>query len=329
MTNHYLRREVIGGLGGVALFSVAEAFAEVGLPTTMSNYESKTTEGYPRPPFPRQPQMPPGLASRMVPRPDHGEKTYRGSGRLLGRKALITGGDSGIGRAVAIAFAREGADVAIGYLPAEESDAREVLKLIRAEGRTAIPIPGDIRDEEFCRKMVRQAAEGLGSIDILVNNAARQQSVESIVSLTTDEFDWTFKTNVYAMFWITQEALRYMQSGSSIINTSSVQAAKPGSNLLDYAASKAAIIAFSKSLAKQLARDSIRVNVVAPGPYWTPLQVSGGQPEAVVMNYGGDSVYGRPGQPVEIAPLYVTLASTEASYASGQVWGADGANGVL
>ncbi|WP_147197719.1 SDR family oxidoreductase [Pantoea sp. MBD-2R] len=291
--------------------------------------KSLLTVEYPKPPFPEQPQAAPGIASKMTPQPDHGEKTYRGSGRLQGRKALITGGDSGIGRAVAIAYAREGADVAIGYLPEEESDAAEVIKLIEAEGRKAVALPGDIRSEEFCKKLVSDAVSQLGGLDILVNNAGRQQFNESIRTLSTEDFDATFKTNVYAMFWITKAAVDHLPRGASIINTSSVQAYKPSEILLDYAQTKASIVAFTKALAKQLGEEGIRVNAVAPGPYWTPLQSSGGQPQEKVKEFGATSPLGRPGQPAEIAPLYVTLASTESSFTSGQVWCSDGGTGTL
>lgn len=284
---------------------------------------------YPTPPFVEQPQPIPGLASKMIPVPDHGETSYRGSGRLAGRKALITGGDSGIGRAVAIAYAREGADVAIGYLPEEESDAAEVIKLIEAEGRKAIALPGDIRSEEFCKKLVKDAVAGLGGLDILVNNAGRQQFNESILTLSTEDFDATFKTNVYAMFWITKAAVEHLPRGASIINTSSVQAYQPSPILLDYAQTKASIVAFTKSLAQQLGEKGIRVNAVAPGPYWTPLQPSGGQPQEKVKQFGASAPLKRPGQPVEIAPLYVTMASPESSYSSGQVWCSDGGTGTL
>ncbi|MDT3413509.1 SDR family oxidoreductase [Kosakonia cowanii] len=284
---------------------------------------------YPTPPFAEQPQTPPGLASKMIPVPDHGETSYRGSGRLTGRKALITGGDSGIGRAVAIAYAREGADVAINYLPEEESDAAEVIKLIEAEGRKAIAIPGDIRSEAFCQQLVDEAVKGLGGLDILVNNAGRQQFNESILTLSTEDFDATFKTNVYAMFWITKAAVKHLPEGASIINTSSVQAYQPSPILLDYAQTKASIVAFTKSLAQQLGEKGIRVNAVAPGPYWTPLQSSGGQPQEKVQQFGASAPLKRPGQPVEIAPLYVTMASPESSYSSGQVWCSDGGTGTL
>ena len=284
---------------------------------------------YPTPPFAEQPQTPPGLASKMIPVPDHGETSYRGSGRLTGRKALITGGDSGIGRAVAIAYAREGADVAINYLPEEESDAAEVIKLIEAEGREAIAIPGDIRSEAFCQQLVEEAVKGLGGLDILVNNAGRQQFNESILTLSTEDFDATFKTNVYAMFWITKAAVKHLPEGASIINTSSVQAYQPSPILLDYAQTKASIVAFTKSLAQQLGEKGIRVNAVAPGPYWTPLQSSSGQPQEKVQQFGASAPLKRPGQPVEIAPLYVTMASPESSYSSGQVWCSDGGTGTL
>lgn len=284
---------------------------------------------YPFPPFPEQTQLAPGLANKMIPLPDHGELSYKGSGRLVGRKALITGGDSGIGRAVAIAYAREGADVAINYLPEEESDAVEVIRLIEAEGRVAVALPGDICDEAFCKRLVKEAASRLGGIDILVNNAGRQQYNESIRTLKTEDFDATFKINVYAMFWITKEAVNHLPRGASIINTSSIQAFDPNEILLDYAQTKACIVAFTKSLAKQLAKEGIRVNAVAPGPYWTALKLTGGQPTNKVSTFGASTPLGRPGQPAEIASLYVTMASTENSYSSGQVWCSDGGTGTI
>ena len=279
---------------------------------------------YPRPPFPRQEQQWPGLASEMTPQPDHGETSYRGSGRLAGRKALITGGDSGIGRAAAIAFAREGADVAINYLPVEESDARDVVQLIQSAGRKAVAIPGDIRDERFCNQLVDDAVRGLGGLDVLVHVAARQQARSSIAELTTEYFDWTVKTNLYALFWITKAAMPHLGPGASIIATASQQAYDPAPYLLDYAPTKAAIIAFTKSLAKQVAPRGIRVNAVAPGPFWTPLQATGGRPLEQLPQLGSETPYGRPGQPVEIAPIYVMLAAAESSYASGQVIGDSG-----
>jgi NAD(P)-dependent dehydrogenase (short-subunit alcohol dehydrogenase family) len=263
----------------------------------------------------------------MTPRPDHGENTYRGSGRLTGRKALITGGDSGIGRATAIAFAREGADVAIGYLPPEEPDAKEVVQLIRDAGRKAVPLPGDIRNEEFCNKLVNGAAKELGGLDILVNNAARQHALPDIGQLTTDLLDWTMKTNVYALVWITRAALAHMGPGSAIINTTSVVAYDPPENIVDYSMTKSAVMNFTKSMAKQLASRQIRVNGVAPGPIWTPLQPSGGQDPKKLPQFGSDTPMGRPGQPAELAPLYVLLASREATYSTGQILGAVGGRG--
>jgi NAD(P)-dependent dehydrogenase (short-subunit alcohol dehydrogenase family) len=282
---------------------------------------------YPKPPFQKQLQDWPGLAGKMTPQPDHGEKSYQGSGRLAGRKALITGGDSGIGRAAAIAFAREGADVAICYLPAEESDAKEVVDLIRAAGRKAVALPGDIRSEEFCKKLVADAVAGLGGLDILVNNAGRQQSVESILDLTTEQFDATYKTNFYAIFWITKAAVPHLQPGASIINTGSEQADDPSPNLVDYASTKAAIINFTKSLSKQLAEKGIRVNAVAPGPVWTPLQISGGQPQEKIPKFGQKTALKRAGQPAELAPAYVLLASQESSFVTGHVYSVTGGRG--
>ena len=284
---------------------------------------------FPTPPFEQQKQPFPGLVSKMIPVPDHGETSYKGSSRLKGRKALVTGGDSGIGRAVAIAFAREGADVAINYLPDEEPDAQDVVNLLSKEGHKIVAIPGDIRDEKFCQRLVKDAAEQLGGLDLLVNNAGRQQFCNSIKDLTTEAFDATFKTNVYAMFWITKAALEYLPRGSAIINTSSVQAFLPSDNLLDYSQTKASIVAFTKGLAKQLALEGIRVNSVAPGPYWTVLQTSGGQPQEKVEKFGEQAPLGRPGQPAEIAGMYVALASNENSYTSGQVWCSDGGTGTL
>jgi NAD(P)-dependent dehydrogenase (short-subunit alcohol dehydrogenase family) len=279
---------------------------------------------YPVPPFPKQEQPWPGLAGKMDPRPDHGEHSYVGSGRLAGRKALITGGDSGMGRAAAIAFAREGADVAIGYLPQEEDDAQEVVALIRAAGRKAVPLPGDIRDEGVCRKLVADAAEALGGLDILVNNAARQIAAKTLEEITTEHFDWTFKTNVYANFWITQAALAHLPAGGAIINTSSINAWDPQETIVDYAATKAAILSLTRSLAKQLAPRGIRVNAVAPGPVWTPLQPSGGQLPDKLPDFGAETPAKRPGQPAELAALYVLLASDEISFTTGQCFGATG-----
>ncbi|HZR88147.1 MAG TPA: SDR family oxidoreductase [Bradyrhizobium sp.] len=282
---------------------------------------------YPKPPFQRQSQPWPGLAGKMEPRPDHGEKSYRGSGRLAGRKALITGGDSGMGRAAAIAFAREGADVAINYFPTEEPDAQEVIGLIRAEERKGVPIPGDLRDETFCKQLVQRAVDELGGLDIIVSNAGRQQARESILDLSSEDFDATMKTNIYAPFWIIKAALPHLRPGSVIIGTTSEQAYDPSPELYDYAQTKAATMNYVKSLAKQLGPKGIRVNGVAPGPIWTPLQVSGGAPMAKLEKFGGQTPLGRPGQPAELASIYVQLAAADASYANGQVYGAAGGSG--
>jgi len=276
------------------------------------------TTQYPRPSFDEQSQPAPGLAREMDPKPDHGETSYRGTGRLTGRKAIITGADSGIGRAVAIAFAREGADVVLSYLPSEEADAQEVVQLIEAAGRVAVAIPGDLKDESYCEQLIQDGVDGLGGLDILVCNAGKQQAVESIADLTSEQFDATFRTNVYATFWLAKAAVPHKSPGSTIINTSSVVAYQPPPILLDYASTKAAINTFSKALAQQLAPKGIRVNVVAPGPVWTPLQVSGGQPTDKVPQIGAQSPMGRPGQPAELAPAFVFLASGESSYVSGE-----------
>jgi len=283
---------------------------------------------YPAPPFNEQSQPWPGLVSKMDPVPDHGEKSYRGSGRLTGRKALITGGDSGMGRAAAIAYAREGADVAINYYPTEEPDAQEVMALIKAEGRVGIALPGDLRDEAFCQKLVEDAVKGLGGLDIVVNNAGRQQTHESILDISTEQFDWTMKTNIYAPFWIIKAALPHLQPGSAIIGTSSEQATDPSADLYDYAQTKAATTNYIRSLAKQLAPKGIRVNGVAPGPIWTALQVSGGATQEKLKKFGGQTPLGRPGQPAELASIYVQLAAEDASYATGQVYGAAGGSGL-
>jgi hypothetical protein len=282
---------------------------------------------YPKPPFPKQQQPWPGLCSQMEPKPDHGETSYRGSGRLIGRKALITGGDSGIGRAAAIAFAREGADVAINYLPPEEPDAQEVVELIQGEGRRAVTIPGDIKDEAFCSKMVARAVKELGGLDILVNNAARQIARKSILEIRSEDFDETFKTNVYAPFWISKAAVKEMKAGSTIINVVSINSYEPSEVMIDYAATKGALMIFTKGLAKQLADKGIRVNAIAPGPFWTALQVTGGQPPEKLPHFGEDTPLGRPGQPAELAGMFVLLASPESSFCTGQVFAAVGGRG--
>jgi NAD(P)-dependent dehydrogenase (short-subunit alcohol dehydrogenase family) len=282
---------------------------------------------YPQPPFKAQSQPWPGLASRMDPRPDHGETSYVGSGRLRGRRALITGGDSGMGRAAAIAFAREGADVAINYLPDEEPDAQEVIGLIRAAGQRPFAIPGDLRDPAFCRRLVENAVNQLGGLDILVSNAGRQKSQASISDISDDDFDWTMKTNIYAPFWIIKAALPHLQPGSAIIATTSEQAYDPAPDLYDYAQTKAATMNFVKSLAKQLGPKGIRINGVAPGPIWTPLQISGGASEGKVVTFGATAPLGRPGQPAELAGIYVRLAEDDGSYTTGNVYGAGGGQG--
>jgi len=325
--NAVSRRAVVGGIGGgLAAAYGGAAYAAPQSPVAGAGLIDPVGE-YPKPPFQKQQQEWPGLAGKMDPRPDHGEKSYRGSDRLNGRKALVTGGDSGMGRAAAIAFAREGADVAFNYLPAEEPDAREVVQLIQAAGRKAYPLPGDLRDESFCKKLVADAVDRLGGLDILVNNAAFQHAQASIEDITTDQFDATFKTNIYAPFWLCRAAVPHMKPGSTIINTASVNAYDPGANLLDYASTKGAIMIFTKGLAKQLVKKGIRVNAVAPGPIWTPLQPSGGQMPDDLPHFGADTPMGRPGQPAELAGIYVLLASEESSYSTGQVFGAVGGHG--
>ncbi|QDH15388.1 SDR family oxidoreductase [Oecophyllibacter saccharovorans] len=329
------RRRVLAGsakmgaatLGAAALLHGRMAEAEPQNAGSPAPPLSNPMTMYPAPPFPAQPQPWPGLQGKMHPVPDCGETTYRGSGRMAGRHALITGGDSGIGRAVAIAFAREGADVAINYLPQEEEDARQVSALIRAAGRKAVALPGDLRDEGFCRKLVDGAARELGALDCLVNAAGRQHYCENILDLTTEEFDWTVRTNLYALFWLIKAAVPHMPPGSSIVTTSSRNAYDPNEILVDYAMTKAGISNMTRSLGKQLLPKGIRVNGVAPGPFWTPLQVCGAQPQSVVERFGADVTYHRPGQPAEIAPVYVTLASTDSSYVTGQIWGITGGNG--
>jgi NAD(P)-dependent dehydrogenase (short-subunit alcohol dehydrogenase family) len=255
---------------------------------------------------------------------DHGEDSYRGSGRLAGRKALITGGDSGIGAAVAIAYAREGADVAISYLPEEEEDAQRIVGLIQAAGRTAVALPGDITSKQWCAELVAEAVEGLGGLDILVNNAGKQQNVDAITDLADDEFDATFRTNVYATFWITKAAVPHLPPGSAIINTTSIQAYAPSPNLVHYAATKATVNNLAKGLAAQLAPKGIRVNSVAPGPIWTPLQPAGGQKPEDLPTTGEQTYLGRWGQPAELAPAFVFLASGESSYVVGATLHVDG-----
>jgi NAD(P)-dependent dehydrogenase (short-subunit alcohol dehydrogenase family) len=279
---------------------------------------------FPRPPYPEQQQPWPGLEQQMDPRPDDGAETYIGTGRLRGKRALITGGDSGIGRAAAIAFAKEGADVAIAYIPAEEPDAQDLKRIIEREGRTFAAFPGDLRDQGYTTSLPDQAVEALGGLDILVNNAAYQQWVPTLEELSDEQFDQTMKTNLYAMFWLTKAALPHLNLGSAIINTSSEVAATAPKNLIDYSMTKSAILSFTKTMAKQLASRGIRVNAVAPGPIWTPLQVTGGQNPEELPQFGADTAIGRAGQPVELAPIYVALADPAFSYSTGQVFGATG-----
>lgn len=320
---------MVAGLGTtLAAAAVSPAFGAVN-DIAMENIqlEDPTTK-YPRPPFQEQSQEWPGLASKMTPKPDHGETSYKGSGRLKGRKALITGGDSGMGRAAAIAYAREGADVAINYYPTEEPDAQEVIALMKKEGVKAIALPGDLRDENFCKKLVEDAVKALGGLDIVVSNAGRQQSHASILDISTEQFDWTMKTNIYAPFWIIKAALPHLKPGSAIIGTTSEQATDPTPDLYDYAQTKAATTNYIRSLGKQLAPKGIRVNGVAPGPIWTPLQVSGGASMEKLKQFGGQTPMGRPGQPAELASIYVQLADPGASYATGQVYGSTGGAGM-
>jgi NAD(P)-dependent dehydrogenase (short-subunit alcohol dehydrogenase family) len=282
----------------------------------------------PKPPHPEQQQEPPGIESEMDPRPDYGESTYKGSGKLKGKAAVITGGDSGIGRAVAIAFAREGADVLISYLAEEEADAQETVQLIEKAGRTAVTVPGDIRDEAHCQAIIDRAVSELGGVDILVNNAAYQMAQPGgITDVTTEQFDRVMKTNLYAMFWLCRAAVPHMRPGATIINTASVQAYQSSSALLDYATTKGGIVAFTKALAEDLAEKGIRVNAVAPGPIWTPL-IPATMPAEKVKSFGSDTPLGRAGQPAEVAPAYVYFASQESSYTTGEVLGVTGGKPV-
>ncbi|MHA7132972.1 SDR family oxidoreductase [Oerskovia turbata] len=282
------------------------------------------------PAFPAQQQEPPGLTAPMDPVPDHGEASYRGSGRLESLRALITGGDSGIGRAVAIAFAREGADVAIGYLPEERQDAEETARWVREAGRAAVLTPGDLREEATARAVVADAVRELGGLDVLVNNAGFQMARrKSVADVTTEDLDRVLKTNVYALFWVTQAALEHLGEGASIINVSSIQAYQPSTSLLDYASTKAAINNLTVNLAAEVGERGIRVNAVAPGPIWTPLQPAT-QPPAKIEQFGADTPLGRAGQPAEVAPAFVFLASpADASYVSGTVLGVTGGKPVF
>lgn len=282
------------------------------------------TKQYPADDFPEQTQPEPGLDSKLDPRADHGEQSYHGTGRLKGRKALVTGADSGIGRAVAIAYAREGADVVITYLPSEETDAQDAMRIMKEAGHEVYGLAGDLSSEDFCKELISFAADKMGSIDILVNNAGKQIYVENIENITTEQLTSTYAVNVFAMFWLTKAVLAHMPAGGAIINTASIQAYQPSPGLLDYASTKAAIANFTHGLGIQLAPKGIRVNAVAPGPIWTPLQPSYGQPQEKIKTFGKQTPMGRAGQPAECAPLYVFLASQEASYITAEVMGITG-----
>jgi NAD(P)-dependent dehydrogenase (short-subunit alcohol dehydrogenase family) len=325
------RRTIVGSAGLALAASTTPALAQGNQPPPQGRRPAEPLQNpdtkYPKPPYKPQSQSWPGLASRMDPAPDHGERTYRGSGRLAGRRALITGGDSGMGRAAAIAYAREGADIAISYYPSEEPDAREVIALIKQAGRKGVPISGDLRDETYCKQLVARAVEELGGLDIVVSNAGRQQQCQSLLDLTSDAFDSTIKTNIYAPFWIIKAALPHLSPGSVIIGTTSEQAYDPDGDLYDYAQTKAATVNYVKSLAKQLGPKGIRVNGVAPGPIWTPLQVSGGATMEHLIHFGQQYPLGRAGQPAELASIYVQLADPQASYTTGNIYGAGGGKG--
>lgn len=322
------RRNLVGAAGTGLAVAAAGGQASAQQPGATAQPMSDPTSKYPKPPFEKQSQPWPGLAGKMNPRPDHGEESYQGSGRLTGRRALITGGDSGMGRAAVIAYAREGADVAINYHPDEEPDAQEVVELIRKAGRKAVALPGDLRSAEFCARLVEDAVSALGGLDILVSNAARQQTKDSVLDISNDEFDATIKTNIYAPFWIIKAALPHLKPGSCIIGTTSEQAMNPSAELYDYAQTKAATTNYVKSLAKQLGPKGIRVNGVAPGPIWTPLQVSGGATQEKLQKFGGMTALGRPGQPAELASIYVQLAASDASFTTGGIYSADGGGTV-
>ena len=283
------------------------------------------TQQHQQPPYPEQDQRDqhPGLEQKMQPGPDYGYESYRGHGRLEGKKAVITGGDSGIGRAVALAFAREGADVLISYLEAEESDADETARVVEDAGRKAVKVPGDIAEEAECRRVVERAVEEFGQIDVLVNNAAHQMTVDGISDVSTELLDRTFKTNIYAMFWLVKAALPHMREGGSIINVASIQAYQPSPPLLPYASTKGAIVTFTKGLAMEVVQYGLRANSVAPGPVWTPI-IPASMPGDTVSQFGGTSPMGRPAQPAELAPAFVFLASGESSFVNGETLGVTG-----
>ena len=283
------------------------------------------TQQYPQPEYPEQDQRDqhPGEESQMEPKPDYGYETYRGFGRLEGKSAIITGGDSGIGRAVALAFAREGADVLISYLSEEEPDAQETAQVVEESGKKAVKVPGDISEEAQCQTLIQRAVEEFGKIDVLVNNAAHQMTVDGVADISSDLLDRTFKTNIYAMFWLVKAALPHMQEGGSIINVASIQAYQPSPTLLPYAATKGAIVTFTKGLAQEVAGYGLRANTVAPGPVWTPI-IPASMPGETVSQFGATSPMGRPAQPAELAPAFVFLASQESSFVNGETLGVTG-----
>jgi NAD(P)-dependent dehydrogenase (short-subunit alcohol dehydrogenase family) len=280
-------------------------------------------EQYPQQEFPEQEQEHPGLDSEMQPEPDYGYETYRGYGRLEGKATIITGGDSGIGRAVALAFAREGADVLLSCFEEEEPDAQETARVVEEAGKKAVKVPGDIVEEDQCRRIVERAVEEFGKIDVLVNNAAHQMTVNGIADVSSDLLDRTFKTNIYAMFWLCRAALPHMQEGGSIINVGSIQAYQPSPTLLPYSATKGAIITFTKGLAQEVVQYGLRANCVAPGPVWTPI-IPASMPGEQASQFGGTSPMGRPAQPAELAPAFVFLASQESSFVNGETLGVTG-----
>lgn len=329
MNDDTTRRAMLKGAAAVAGAGMMAPAASARTQPPGTAIATDPVSRYPTEPFPEQRQEWPALQREMRPVPDCGERSYRGSGRLQGRKALITGGDSGIGRAAAIAYAREGADVAINYYPTEEPDAQDVARLLRAEGHRIELMPGDLIDPAFCQALPGRAGRALGGLDIVVNNAAYQQSKTSIAEISAEQFDRTMKINVYAIFYISKAAVALMKAGSSIINTVSVNSVDPGEELLDYATTKGAAMIFTKGLAKQVARKGIRVNAVAPGPVWTPLQVAGGQLPGKLGEFGQKTPMGRAGQPAELASLFVTLAETGTSFTTGSAFSANGGTGVL
>ncbi len=289
----------------------------------MKNNKTDPKKLYPQPPYPAEEQLPPGIESQMSPLPEYGKEIYKGSGKLVGKVAVITGGDSGIGRAVAVAFAREGADIVISYL-SEDEDAEETVKVIKETGRKAVAIRGDIGEEAQCINIINQTIKNFGGLDILVNNAAFQRTHGSILELSSEELATTFRTNIYAMFYLCKAALPHINPGGSIINTTSIQAFTPASKLLAYATTKGAIVTFTRAFAQEAIKKGVRVNAVAPGPVWTPLIPSTLGKQAT-ETFGKDSLFGRTAQPIEMAPIFVLLASPEGSYITGQVYGATGA----